>query len=179
MKYLAAFIGFIFAFSSTPQQNESSKPNPTAEIEAATVAYCDLIRSPELYDQKTIRVKAIYRYGNEWSELYCGDCVKDHQTWVDFDDSFETHTEANVAKKLGDNGFRGRTVSVVMIGTFHSSGGGYGHMGAYRFQLLVSSVEQAEIILNDSPMPAAIPKKLLYASHCVAPTIGKKAGRHH
>jgi hypothetical protein len=179
MKYLATFIAFIFAFSSAPQQNEKLKPNKNSEMDAITVAYCDLVRRPELYDQKVIRVKAIYRYGYEWSELYCGDCLKGHQTWVGFDESFETRTDADVARKLGDNGFKGRTVSVVMIGTFHSSGGGYGHMGAYRFQLLVSSVEQAKIILNDSPLPSAITKKLLNASHCVAPSIEKGAVRRH
>jgi hypothetical protein len=178
MKYLTAFIVFVFALSSAPQQNENPKPIPCAATKIPTVAYCDLIRNPELYDQKVIRVKAIYRYGYEWSELYCGDCLKEGQTWVDFDESFESCTKPDVAKKLGDNGFKGRTVSVVMIGKFHGSGGGYGHMNAYRFRLLVSCVEQAKIILNDSPVPTAIPKSLLSSSTCLAPLVENKSEGH-
>ncbi len=39
--------------------------------EYATVTYCDLMRKPEQYSGKVVRVSAIYRYGFEWSELYC------------------------------------------------------------------------------------------------------------
>src|SRR6266550_5081055 len=126
--------------------------------EYAAVAYCDLIRNPDQYNQKLVRVSAIYRYGYEWSELYCLEWRKDTKTWVDFDESFASSTKATIRKKLGDNGFKGRTVSVIMVGKF-DAGGGYGHMGAYRFKLLVSRVEKAYVILNDSPSANALPKE--------------------
>lgn len=130
-----------------------------------TVAYCDLVRNPERYDQKLVRVSAVYRYGYEWSELYCLECATEAKTWIDFDESFSSSTKASIRKKLGDNGFKGRTVLVTMVGKF-DAGGGYGHMGAYRFRLLVSQVEKADVILNDSPSPNALPKQVLTRIHC-------------
>ncbi|MDQ1637731.1 MAG: hypothetical protein QOF62_1070 [Pyrinomonadaceae bacterium] len=133
--------------------------------EYTTVAYCDLVRNPERYNQKSVRVSAVYRYGYEWSELYCLECGTESKTWVDFDDSFSSSTKASIRKKLGDNGFKGRTVLVTMVGKF-DAGSGYGHMGAYRYRLMVDSVEKADVILNDSPSPSALPKKVLSRIHC-------------
>jgi len=123
------------------------------------------MRKPEQYSGKVIRVSAIYRYGFEWSELYCLECVSEAKTWVDLDESFVSSTKASVRKKIGPHGFKGRTVSVIMVGRF-DVGGGYGHMGAYRFRLLVSRVEKADVLLNDSPSPNALPKEVLSRIHC-------------
>ena len=112
-----------------------------------------------------IRVSAIYRYGFEWSELYCLECVNEARTWVDLDESFMSSTTAGLRKKIGPHGVKGRTVKVVMIGRF-DTGGGYGHMGASRFRLLVDHLEGAEVILNDSPTPEALPKEILKRMHC-------------
>ncbi len=95
--------------------------------EYATVSYCDLIRNAERYNGKLVRVSAIYRYGFEWSELYCLECVNEAKTWVDFDESFASSTKSGVRKKIGDHGLKGRTVRVTMIGRFEL--GGYGHLG--------------------------------------------------
>jgi hypothetical protein len=131
----------------------------------ATVSYCDLMRKPEEYSGKVVRVSAIYRYGFEWSELYCLECIGEARTWVDLDESFASSTKAKVRKKIGPHGAMGRTVRVIMIGRFNV-GGGYGHMGAYRFRLLVDHLENAEVILNDSPSPNALPKEVLSRIHC-------------
>ena len=135
------------------------------ESEYTVVTYCDLIRNPERYKGKLVRVSAVYRYGFERSELYCLECTTEGKTWVDFGESFSTSTKNNVRKKLGDNGFKGRTVLVTMGGKFEA-GGGYGHMGAYRFKLVVDRVERANVLLNDSPLPNALPKKVLSRIHC-------------
>jgi hypothetical protein len=115
-------------------------------------------------------VSAIYRYGFEWSELYCLECGNEAKTWVDFDESFASSTKSGVRKKIGDHGFKGRTVRVTMIGRFEL--GGYGHMGAYQSRLLVSRLEKADLILNDSPLPNALPKKLLNKVHCSEFVVG-------
>lgn len=133
--------------------------------EYTAVAYCDLIHNPEHYKEKLVRVSAVYRYGYEWSELYCLECTTEGKTWIDFDESFSSSTKDSIRKKLGDNGFNGRTVLVTMVGKF-DAGGGYGHMGAYRFRLLVNRVEKADVLLNDSPSPNALPKKVLGRIHC-------------
>jgi hypothetical protein len=133
--------------------------------EYATVSYCYLMRKPEQYSGKVVRVSAIYRYGFEWSELYCLECVSEARTWVDLDEIFVSSTKASMRKKIGPHGFEGRTVRVIMVGRF-AEGGGYGHMGAYRFRLLVDHMENAEVILNDSPSPNALPKEVLNRIHC-------------
>ena len=144
---------------STPQDDEY-----------ATVSYCDLVRNAERYNGKLIRVSAIYRYGFEWSELYCLECGNEAKTWVDFDESFASSTKSGVRKKIGDHGFKGRTVRVIMVGRFDV--GGYGHMGAYRSRLLVSRLEKADVVLNDSTPPSALPKKLLNKVHCSEFVVG-------
>jgi hypothetical protein len=131
--------------------------------EYPTVSYCELMRSPEQYRGKVIRVSGIYRYGFEWSQLFCPDCVSEAKTWVDLDESFASSTKANLRKKIGPHGAKGRTVSVTMIGRF-DAGGGYGHMGAYRFRLMVKRLEDAKVIVDDSS--AALPKKVLSRIHC-------------
>jgi hypothetical protein len=135
------------------------------DVEYVTVSYCNLMHNTERYSGKLVRVSAIYRYGFEWSELYCLECVNEARTWVDLDESFMSSTKSSVRKKIGEHGFKGRTVRVIMVGRF-DEGGGYGHMGAYRFRLLVSRLENADVILNDSPSPNALPKKVLSEIHC-------------
>jgi len=129
-----------------------------------TVSYCDLMRSPEQYRGKVVRVSAIYRYGFEWSELYCLECVSEARTWVDLDETFVSSTKANLRKKIGPHGVTGRTVRVTMVGRFDV--GGYGHMGAYRFRLMVDRLEDAKVIVDDSSLPSALPKKVLSRIHC-------------
>jgi hypothetical protein len=164
MKFLILSL-FLLALSPCGAHNVSSVCK-TPSMEVQTVAFCDLIRQPELYDHKTVRVTAIYRYGAEWSQLYCLDCITAGATWVDLDDSFAKNTDSKLAKKIGENGFRGRTVRVVAVGEFYGSGGRYGHMGSYRYKFQMSRLEQATIILNDSPIPAKLPKKVLKRARC-------------
>jgi hypothetical protein len=138
---------------------------PNRNKEYITVPFCDLLRNPELYNHKLIRTSAIYRYGYEWSELYCLECETDDKTWLDFDKSFALSTRPSVRRKLGKNGFKGRTLRVIVLGEFDADSG-YGHMGSYPFRLLVNSVEKANVILNDSPSPASLPKQVLKQIHC-------------
>lgn len=145
---------------------QESKSSASAAPEALNVAYCDLLRAPASYDGKLVRVRATYRYGFEWSEFYCTDCSEKGRTWVDYDESYESCTKSKFRKKLEGNGEIGRTVNVVAVGKFYGSGGGYGHMNAYRYKFLVHCVERAEVILNDSPVPAAMPNKALQRTRC-------------
>jgi hypothetical protein len=143
-----------------------------------TVDYCELINHPEKYDQKTVRVRAIYRYGYEWSEIYCPDCFdRNRRTWVESDNLTETCPKTKAIKQLRDSGYKGRTVRVVMVGKFHGSGGGYGHLNGYRFQLDVSCVEEAKTIFRDSPLPDGMSRKQLDQIGCQAPPSKESEGR--
>ena len=131
--------------------------------EYPTVSYCELMRSPEQYRGKVIRVSAIYQYGFEWSTLFCHECPNEAKTWVDLDESFVSSRKRNLRKKIGPHGVKGRTVWVTMVGRFDE--GGYGHMGAYRFRLMVDRLEAAKVIVDDSS-PSALPKEVLSRIHC-------------
>jgi hypothetical protein len=54
----------------------------------------------------------------------------------------------------------------IFVSLFIGSGGRYGHMGVYDYKFLVQSVERAEVILNNSPIPAALPAKVLQRTRC-------------
>ena len=47
------------------------------------LTFCDLVRNPEKYNGEEITVRATYRYGFEWSQLYCLDCAKKGKAWLD------------------------------------------------------------------------------------------------
>jgi hypothetical protein len=120
------------------------------------VDYCELIKNPSLYDGKKVRVEATYRYGFEWSELYCQDCFElNKRTWVEFNNLDESCTSKKSLKKLRKDSPKGRTLSVVFSGTFESAKKSYGHSNGYQFQLNVSCVEKAKVLLEDSPLPTA------------------------
>jgi len=125
-----------------------------------TVEYCELIKNPSLYDGKRVRVEATYRYGYEWSEIYCTDCFDlMKRTWVEFDNLDESCTSKKFLKKLRKDSPKGRTLSVVFSGTFESAKNRYGHLNGYQFQLDVSCVEKAKVLLEDSPLPTSPSKE--------------------
>jgi len=95
------------------------------------------------------------------------------RTWVDVDESFASSTKSGVRKKIGDHEFKGRTVRVIMVGRFDVGGSGQ-HMGVYQFRLLVIRLEKADVVLNESPVPNALPKKLLKKVHCSEFVVGTK-----
>ena len=38
------------------------------------VSFCDLIKDPGKFDGRAVTLKASYRYGFEWQELFCVSC---------------------------------------------------------------------------------------------------------
>lgn len=48
----------------------------------APVTFCDLVRNPEKYNGQEVKVRATYRYGVEWSEQYCLDCLDRGKAWL-------------------------------------------------------------------------------------------------
>ena len=48
-----------------------------------SVTFCDLVRNPDKYDGQEVSVRATYRYGFEWQELYCLDCKDKGKAWLE------------------------------------------------------------------------------------------------
>lgn len=142
-----------------------SKLNP--QVQPINVSYCDLVNNPAQYDQKIIRIKAIYVYGFEGSLLYCPDCYqREFRTWVQVDESSSIYANPHVKKKFKGNDHKGRTLSVIMIGKFHGKGGGYGHENSYQFQLDLICIEEATVLAQRACSPSDLPKKLLQQINC-------------
>jgi len=140
-------------------------PSPSTDVarssdrkDVPTVAYCDLLRNPDAYNGKQVRITADYRLGFEWSELYCLECWgMEGRTWADFDEVGSC--TRNAVRRL-TKAYEG-TFKLTVVGEFQSSGGRYGHMGAYRYQFVVKCVEEAKRLLKGSPIPTYVPPGLL------------------
>jgi hypothetical protein len=139
-----------------------------------TVAYCDLIREPAMYDQKVVRVKVTYIVGFEASVMYDLACGR-KDTWVEFDPASETSTNPKVLKRFrrmanaqaertrgGGINYPTRRVEVVWVGRFQgikrtqTFGGqsrsfGFGHLNGFDYQFNVQRIEEVKAV------PASVP----------------------
>jgi hypothetical protein len=106
----------------------------------ASVTFCDLVRNPEKYNGEEVRVRATYRYGYEWSYLYCLDCLDKGKVW--FDAAALDHASARSLRKLPKYaGIANLTVKGVFV-----SGGTYGHQNGYRYQIVADKISDVKII---------------------------------
>jgi|SRR5215469_14672285 len=136
-------------------------PSPSTHVvgssskDVPTVAYCDLIRNPDIYSGKLVRISAVYRVGYEWQEFYCLDCFElERRMWVEFDTE-ESSCPKRVSKRL-TKVWEG-TFSMTVVGEFQSSGGRYGHENGYRYRFMVKCVEAQKRLLKGGPVPAQVP----------------------
>lgn len=126
------------------------------------VDYCELLRSPAEFDGKRVTVKATYRYGFEWQELFCFPCRDIGKTWLEIDDDLISAKSRRVLKKLpNDEG----TVSAIFTGTFESSKGPFGD-GGYRFRFTLDEIEQAQLVSRSGffDFPEKVQKKICGAT---------------
>lgn len=166
MKLLNIISAILFCIIMGAPTQRSIAQSKTTNIESVNL--CDLIKNPTIYSDKTIRIKATYRYGAEWSELYCSNCWngRNGRIWVDFDKSFEENTNSKVAKNLEDAGEIGRTVNVDFIGRLVSSDKKNGHMSAYQFKFIAFKAVKARIIANESPIPTELETQIKKQTFC-------------
>ena len=122
-----------------------------------TVAFCDLLKNPKDYDQKTVRVTAIYRYGFEWSDIFCLECEDEKLMRLEFGDSFSSLTKRKIKKKVKWSE-RGKTVKVVAVGKFDAT-------NQYRKKFIVDYFESAEVLLNNSYL--TFPDRIKAKANCL------------
>lgn len=142
--------------------NKNGGAPPAKESQPLSVNFCDLVKSPKGFDGREVRVKAVYRYGEEWSELYSLRCVSEKvwETGVWAAGTRASCQNPDVpAEELSRSGAtpNGRAVGVVVVGTFHASERGYGHMKGFAYELEIKCVERAEVLLREvSWVPQAL-----------------------
>ena len=136
-------------------------------FDVPTVAYCDLVKDAASYDQKIIRVRAVYFGGFESSVFYDGAC-RGRETWVNFDPAYQKSTEPKildtyfriVKASLDENSegvYPRWWVEILVVGRFegvkrtHEYEGktytsGFGHLDEFDYQLTILSIEDAKAV---------------------------------
>jgi hypothetical protein len=108
----------------------------------APLKFCDLLKNPEKYSDKGVTVRATYRYGYEWSELYCLDCVDQGKADLRFSEDLDKHSE-RVLKRLPKDSIVNLTVHGILAGP-----GEYGHTGLDRYRFTADKVEEVTVVLK-------------------------------
>lgn len=95
------------------------------------VTFCDLVRNPDKYNGQEVRVRATYRYGFEWQELYCLDCKDKGKAWLEV--PFDLDDAAIRPLRRAPKG--AGIVNLTLQGVFVSGNHHFGHMGMYHLQV--------------------------------------------
>jgi hypothetical protein len=137
----AFLLGAIFLLvgeSSSSGQNTNAS---SSSSDVQTVAFCELVRHPQTYEGKVVRVRAIFSSEFEKSALSAPDCPAE-ATWLHVPDSYASCTKRKVQKKFEENvGGPGR--DIVIVGRFESKGN-FGHLGMYPYRFVATCVESIQ-----------------------------------
>src|SRR5215470_4199764 len=93
------------------------------------VTFCDLVRNPELYNGKEVTVRATYKYGFEWQQLYCLECLDKGRAWLELPDDLDDASVKALKRAPKEAGIVNVTVQGIFV-----SGGHYGHENGYRYK---------------------------------------------
>jgi len=109
IRLICSALLLVFTVALVPAQSKPSDSIPT-------VTFCDLARQPATYANKRVRVRAIYRVGFEWQEIYSVRCIEAPSTWLEFSDDIDEGPSRKELKKMNlDNRFS-ISVGVVLEG---------------------------------------------------------------
>jgi hypothetical protein len=119
---------------------------------AQAVAYCDLLGHTEDFNNKMIRVRAIYEIDFEKSVITSPSCLTPlPMTWITFDGDWESRTTRSVRKKVSKLKW-GVPLDIVFVGKFMTDGR-YGHMDMYPLSVEVYKAETATTPKNAGKVP--------------------------
>jgi hypothetical protein len=147
-----AFAGCQSSSSTIPPTSLVEHPSPVVIPEGPTVAFCDLVSNPKLYDKKMVRMQAIAVGTSELQFLYDPEC-NGKEAWIDLEfDSQETLEKVWPLLDFSLGRHAPRRAKVTVVGQFDGPNKeGYGHLNSFRFHFRVMAVEKAEAV------PAAVP----------------------
>lgn len=148
------------AVTGDAQRRHKPRIKPSSKV--LTVAFCELISHPELYDKRVVRTEAISAIGVESQVLYDPQCsTAETRVWVIHDSAWEKADKklqaAYFALLFDENNNRiprGRSgrAKAVLIGRLEASNkDGYGHLNQYRFQFAIMGIEKVERVPEDVP----------------------------
>jgi hypothetical protein len=126
MRLLAKIVVPVLLAASTPQP---------------TLRFCDLVRNPAEYNGKTVTVRATYRYGFEWEELYCLDCLDKGKAWLEVPSDLDDASVKALRRGPKGAGIVNLTVQGIFI-----SGGHFGHQNFYRYKFVAQRVADVAVV---------------------------------
>jgi hypothetical protein len=149
------------SFRQSIEQASAARPfsvaqsNPGNAPDTPTVSYCELVRDPQRYQDKVVRVHAQYRMGFEVSYLYDLACVKgktplEHaaarqETWLGFDSAHQSCWQPALAQLHKANGGRGATADVTVVGIFYGAENRHEPAPGGKFQFIARCLERVKI----------------------------------
>ena len=110
----------------------------SASTQSQQMKFCELMRFPETFNGKTVKVRATWIYGFEWSYLHCLDC--DGRVWLD-----TSGLDEQSEKTVKHTPKYAAIVNVDVEGVFQS-GGSFGHLNGYKYQLRVHTISNPAVI---------------------------------
>jgi hypothetical protein len=122
---------------------EAQKPEGAVQ----DVSYCELVKTPQSFSGKRIRVRAIYRYGFEIQRLGQPACCSERaiKIWVEMEAGLQGHS-LKIYRKFP----KGMGLALATFAGTFESGGPYGD-GGYRFKFTVDQIEKLEATAKPSP----------------------------
>lgn len=139
LKFSILFLILAFSVSAFGQKKKDKTSLPIVDVN-----FCDLIEKPDDYVGKTVRVKASFEIYEGEPRIVCGDCLDIEAISIKFGDGSE-----KAAKKIYRKPMKEKTLAnVIFVGKF--AVGGFGKDNRYTKQIIVESVEYAEV-LADKP----------------------------
>ena len=137
---LIGFIWLTTAHSVHAQHREDANASNQAITEAQTTSYCEVLKDPERFRNRMIRVRALYQTDFEESIITAPSCYTPlPMTWVSFDEQWESRSKRSIRHAISNVKWRIQT-DVVFVGLFKADGH-YGHMDRYPYSIEVYKVE--------------------------------------
>lgn len=118
---------------------------------APSVSFVELLKHPSNFDGKRISVRATYRYGFEWQEVYCLSSRATAKVWL----AIPPELPGSVQKALRRLPKHQGTVNATFTGVFHGARSAYGD-GGYQYQLDLEKIEQVEIVSRSGAVAEAL-----------------------
>lgn len=119
------------------------------------IDYCEIIKNPNVYNEKTVKIYGEYRAGFEHSILGSQNCVDNYgKVWIEWEnyrscgDEKTARLLANRAKGNEYNYLEGNFVGKFFVKEEGKSG--FGHMNAKPYKLVVSCVENTILLPKEN-----------------------------
>ena len=110
---------------------------------ASTVSFCDLASDPERYNGKEVTVRATYKYGFEWSYLYCLTCLDKGKAWLEIPHDIDESSTKVLKRKPKGAGIVNVTVRGIFIKCGHC-----GHQNGYPFNFVAHQVSDLVVLVK-------------------------------